>query len=63
MRRDSKSVTHVTWRLGSRPPRWRRGQRLLLPPSGLEALEFLERSRDIAAEPVTAAPLHLYPDP
>jgi hypothetical protein len=24
--------------------------------SGLEALEFLERSREMAAEPVTAAP-------
>jgi hypothetical protein len=36
---------------------------LLLPPSGLEALEFLERSREIAAEPVTAAPLPLYPYP
>jgi len=25
-------------------------------PGGLKALEFLERSRDMAAEPVTAAP-------
>lgn len=44
---------------GRRPEE--RGSRLAAMVRGLDALEFLERSRDLAAEAVVATPMRLPP--
>jgi hypothetical protein len=50
-------------RLPLRPRRWHRSIRSVL--AGLAALEFLERSRDMADDPVTSAPrpVEVWPPP
>jgi uncharacterized membrane protein len=51
--RAARAATQAPWPQARAS---RRGAPQVMPRDGLEALEFLERSRDMAAEPVTAAP-------